>query len=393
MHSTDVRDRSDARDDPVQPGPLDPADPDADGVVGPVAAVADRHQRHGVGRGLPLLAEHGEQGIPQQGEPEHQPRGEHAPPREDGAVHAPGLLVVVDRVRERRPRELERRHHERDRRPDAHAEREHADGCLRREREQEQAVRQVEPPQREARGNERKAEAEHRAQHRPVEVAVQDVTAVERDDRERDRGARVASGDQPERLVRQADHERGRERDRDRHVDDGDREVARRALLDAVQADRRLVHEADPEPDAREQPQRLGSRTEQERRCDRRQERRDRRDDEAGHRARGKRGADHRGSRLPLPLEREAEQGVHHPELRDRDRHGDERRERLDLAVVGRRQVVRVQRQQEQRGEPRHHGSEAVDQRLPAEAEQSAGSAGRRRRRHRYCGSSHSTWS
>ena len=318
--------------------------------------------------------------MAQQREPEHQPRGEHAPPREHGAVDAPGLLVVLDRVRERRPGELERRHHQRDRRADAHAEREHADGRLRREREQEQAVRQVEPPEREARGHERQAEAEHRAEHRPVEVAVQHLAAVDGDHRERDRGARVAAGDEPERLVRERDHEHGRERDRDRDVDDRDREVARRALLDAVEADRRLVHEADPEPDAREQPERLARRARAgaARRSASRAPRSWRR---RGPRPRIAASAVRITAARASPCRSSAKRksALTRPSCAIVTADRDERRQRLDPAVVARLQVVRVQRQQEQRREARDHRPEPVDQRLPAEAEQAACGARRRR--------------
>jgi hypothetical protein len=211
-----------------------------------------------------------------------------------------------------------------------------------------------------------------------AEPAVEHPAAIDEHDHERDRGARVAARHQAERLVRERDHERGRQRDRDGDVDDRDREVARRSLLDAIEADRRLVHEADPEAQAREQPERLLAVPEQVRCRDRRRERGDRRRDEAGDRRRRERRANDGGARLALPLEREAEERVDEPELRDRDGDRDEGRQRLDDAVVGRSQVVGVERQQEQRREARDDGPEPVHQRLAPEAQQAARDALRR---------------
>ena len=229
-------------------------------------------------------------------------------------------------------------------------------------------------------GHERQPEAQHRAEHGAIEVAPQHLAPVDDDHEQGDRGARVAAGDEPERLVGELHDEHGGEDDRHRDVDDRDRQVARRALLDAVEADRRLVHEADPEPRAREQPERLLAGPEQVRRRDRGGERRDRGHHEARDRRRGERGADDRRARLALTLEREAEEGVDQAELGDRHPDRDERRQRLDPAVVAGLQVVRVQRQQEQRREARDHRPEPVHERLPAEAEQAACGARRRGR-------------
>jgi len=97
---------------------------------------------------------------------------------------------------------------------------------------------------------------------------------------------------------------------------------------------------------------------------------------------------------LALALEREAEERVDQAELCDRHGDRDERGEGLDDAVVGRPQVVGVERQQEERREARDHGSEPVHERLPSEAQETARGARRRgRRSHLYDGSSHSTCS
>jgi hypothetical protein len=202
-------------------------------------------------------------------------------------------------------------------------------------------------------------------------VPVDHRALVDEHDEQRDGGARVAARDEAERLVRERDHEDGGERDRDGDVDDRDHEVAPRALLHAVEPDGRLVDQADQQAEAGEQPERLLAVPEQVRRRDRGGERRDRGDDHARDGGGGERGADDRGPGLPLALEREAEERVDQAELRDRDPDGDERGQRLDPAVVVRLQVVRVERQQEQRGEAGDDRPEPVDQRLPAEAQES----------------------
>ena len=115
-------------------GLLDAPDGDADGVVGAVAAEPER-RRGPSGRGrLPTSGRRrSERPVAQQRERRARARARAAPAREHGAVHAASLVVVLDRVGERRPGELERGHHERDRGADPHADAEHAGARPRRD--------------------------------------------------------------------------------------------------------------------------------------------------------------------------------------------------------------------------------------------------------------------
>ena len=76
---------------------------------------------------------------------------------------------------------------------------------------------------------------------------------------------------------------------------------------------------------------------------------------------------------MVVGVEVEAEERRPDPELEDDREHGDERDQRLDLAVVGRREVVRVERQQEDGEDPRDEAAEAVDRGVLAEPFQLAG--------------------
>ncbi len=66
-------------------------------------------------------------------------------------------------------------------------------------------------------------------------------------------------------------------------------------------------------------------------------------------------------------VEVEAEERRVDPHAQDDSDDRRERDERLDLPVVGRREVARVQRQQEDREDPGHEPAEPVDRRVLAE--------------------------
>ena len=68
------------------------------------------------------------------------------------------------------------------------------------------------------------------------------------------------------------------------------------------------------------------------------------------------------------------------PSAEDRGEDGGERDERLDCAVVGRREVARVERQQQERDEARDEAAEPVDRRVLREPRDLAAEPGHRRR-------------
>ena len=170
------------------------------------------------------------------------------------------------------------------------------------------------------------------------------------------------------------------------HVDERHREEPLRPLLDAVEACARLVKERDQQAGAGHEPEALVALTEEERSRNRRRERRDQR--ERGTRSRTHRdcGARDCEARLALALRGEAEQRVDEAELRDRRADCHERDDLADVRDLALAQVACVDRQQQQPGEARDDGADAVDQRLAGQRPQTRSAAAAH-------GSSYSTWS
>ena len=79
-------------------------------------------------------------------------------------------------------------------------------------------------------------------------------------------------------------------------------------------------------------------------------------------------------------VEVEAEERARDAEAEDRGEDGGERDERLDGAVVGRREVARVEREQQQRDEARDEPAQPVDRRVLGEPRDLAAEPGHRRR-------------
>ena len=91
------------------------------------------------------------------------------------------------------------------------------------------------------------------------------------------------------------------------------------------------------------------------------------------HREPERRAQDEPTARVVLGIEVEAEERRRDPELEHDREHGDEGDQRLDLAVVRGREVVRVEGQQKDSEDPRDEAAEAVDRGVLAEPLQLAG--------------------
>ena len=232
--------------------------------------------------------------------------------------------------------------------------------------DEEEPVAEVRQPERDRRGDEREAEAVHRAIQRAVELQSQSVPAVEQQRGvDGQRAGEVPDEDADRSLVEDDDEQHGRT-DRDRDVRHRRGHVRCRALLDPEQRRHLLVVHRGPETDERsdhevcvvlrmeEQPGNLARQRDAE----------DERRGGCGHDVPERGAHDEQAARELRRVEVEAEEGALH-RLGDEGRqHGRQRDERLDQPVVARGQVARVQRQQQHAEDPRDDRAQAVDRRV-----------------------------
>ena len=201
----DVDERRGAAHDPVELGLAHAADADREHRVARVGGDREAEQRHRVGGAVevPLRREEVDEPGGERAERERHPAGDEQQVGEHVGVRALGGAVVPDRVGERRPRELERGHQEDDHRGDPDGERVDADLGLALEAVDEEAVDQVDRPERERGRDERQPEAVHRPQQTAVELEAELVAAVgEQDDVDRERAEEVADHRADRALVR-----------------------------------------------------------------------------------------------------------------------------------------------------------------------------------------------
>ncbi len=161
------------------------------------------------------------------------------------------LAVVVDRVRERRPREPERREQQHHRRRDADADRVEAHLLRVGELHEEEAVGEVRHPQEQRRRHERDPEAVHLAKEPAVELEPELLTAVADEHGVDDQRAREVADDDADRPLVERDDEEQRRADRQEDVREARRDERDRALLDAEERGQLLVVHPGPEPDER----------------------------------------------------------------------------------------------------------------------------------------------
>jgi hypothetical protein len=235
-----------------------------------------------------------------------------------------------------------------------------------RELDQEEAVAEVRQPERDCRGDERQAEAVHSPVELPVELHPQRVTAVREERGVHDQRSREVAYEHAERPFVEHDDEEDRRRDRDRDIRERRRDIRRRALLDAEERRHLLVVQCGPQPDeggddevavvvrAEEQPRHLRREHDPEERHHRR----------GGHHV-PEGGAHNEMSPLRFRrVEVEAEERALHPLRDERGEHGREGDERLDQSVVARREVPRVERQEQDAEHAGNDAAEAVDRRV-----------------------------
>ena len=250
-----------------------------------------------------------------------------------------------------------------------HADRVQADLASPGQLDEEEPVGEVDRRERDHRGHERHPEAVHLAEERAVELEPElEAPVGEQDDVDGERAAEVADED-AERALVPDDDEQDRQADRERDVDDAGEQVADRALLDAEERGQLVVVDLRPESDERGADE-IRVRVVAEERVTQRPG-----DEESDHERRGGRrhrepegrAHDARAVGLVLGIEVETEEGTRDPGAQHRHQHHRERDERLDRAVVPRREVPRVQRQQQDGEDPREEPAEAVDRRVLGE--------------------------
>ena len=295
--------------------------------------------------------------------------------REHEPVRAPCLAVVLDRVRERRPCRPERREEEHDHARDPHADRVQARLRRARDRGQEEPIDEVDRPEREPRRDERHPEPVHLAEQRPVELQTELVTTVGEEDRVDDERPREVSDEDADRaLVPHGDKENGRP---DRHNDVRKRSgrELNGALLDAEQRRQLLVVHLRPQADEGRAHE-TGCHPVQRVRDGRREgEPRDEPGRRGRHREPERRPHDDDALLVRFRVEIETEECGGDPGAQHDHEHGGERDQGLDRAVVRARQVVRVEREEENRQDPRHEPADPVHERVTSEALQLGGEA------------------
>ena len=173
-------------------------------------------------------------------------------PGEDRRVHPAGLVVVADRIGERRPGELQPAHEHLHPLGELDGERVQADLGEADRAGDDDAVDEVERVERELGRHRRQPEAEHA----PQEGAVGDQrepAALAPQHPHRDRGSGPVGPEEDAARPLPLDHDQEhRERDRDQDVDDGDAEVGLRPLVEAQQGERVLVERLGPQAEDRE---------------------------------------------------------------------------------------------------------------------------------------------
>ena len=365
----DVDRRRRAGDHPVELRPAQPSDPDRDdGVPAPQRARKGKRcddVRSGPERFVPR--EHLHDPRREHPERERQPAGDEEQVREHERVGSLRLALVVDRVRERRPRCPERDEQQHHRRRDAHADRVAADVVLARQPREEEAVAEVERPERDARRDERKAEPVHSSQQLAVELESELLAAVAEEREIHEQRSGEVPDDDAERPLVVDDDEQDRRGDREQHVREARRDERDRALLDAEERRQLLVVHLRPQADERGAHERDV--------VDPERVREPRREDPAGdHTERGhahrepERRAQHAHAVGRVRrVEVEAEERGRDPCAENRDEDRAQRDERLDLAEVARREVARVERQQQHRQDPGDEPAEPVDRGVLAE--------------------------
>ncbi len=171
------------------------------------------------------------------------------------------------------------------------------------------------------------------------------------------------------------DDEHERRADREEDVREAREHERHRALLDAEQVRQLHVVQLRPESDRAGPDEVRGVGIPEEPVRDLRREGDENDEAERGHRHREpeRRPQHEPASVVVVGVEVEAEERRRDPELEHDREHRDERDQRLDLAVVGRREVVRVEGQQKDGEDPRDEAAEAVDHGVLAEPLQLAG--------------------
>ena len=166
---------------------------------------------------------------------------------DDGGVGAAGLVVVADRVGERRPGELEAADEDVDRLRELDRQRVEAglgeaDGA-----DDDDAVDEVEQVERDLGRHRRQAEAQQPPQQGGVE-AQREAAPLQDDQAEDEGGAgRVAAEQEAAGALAGADHEDDGHRDRREDVEDRGDEVGAGALLEPEQGEQELEHRQHPE--------------------------------------------------------------------------------------------------------------------------------------------------
>ena len=219
---------------------------------------------------------------------------------------------------------------------------------------EEEAVGEVDHPEREPGWHKRQPEALHLAEEVAVELEPElEAPVAEQDEEHGERPGEVADDDADRALVPDGD-EQDRRDDGDDHVGQRRGDVRDRALLDAEERGELLVVHLRPEQDERRAHEvRLRVRLEQQLRDLAREERPD---DEAErrHRDREPEGGAHDGrpARLVLGVEVEAEERHRDAHPQEDHEHDRERDQRVDGADVGGRQVAGDDRQQQDADQP-----------------------------------------
>ena len=278
-----------------------------------------------------------------------------------------------ERVGECRPRQLERGHQEDDHGRDPDRERVDPDLRLALVAAEEDAVDQVDRPERERRRDERQPEPVHLPQQPAVELEAELVATIgEQDDVDRQRAEEVADHGADRALVR-ADDERDRGADRDQDVGDArDREL-HGPLLDPEERRHLGVVHLRPEADeaGADEPRVVPRSRASSARCGVRDRTRQPSDEPERchpHREPERGPDDERPARLVVGVEVEAEERARDPEPQHDHEHARQRDHGLDLAEADGAEVDGVDREQEDGDQARDDPAESVDGRLRAES-------------------------
>ncbi len=229
--------------------------------------------------------------------------------------------------------------------------------------DEEESIREVRDPEEERRGDERDPESVHLAQEVPVELEAELLAPVAHEDRVHEERPGEVADDDADRSFVEHDDEEQRRTDGDEDVREARRDEGDRPLLDAEERRELFVVHARPETDERGHDQLPVVRRAEQPLRDLARER------EAEDEAQGRhphrepeRGAQHEPACCGLGrVEVEPEERARDAHAEDDPDDGGERDERLDLPVVGRREVSRVQREQEHSEDPRDEAAEPVD--------------------------------